>query len=252
MSGSTATLEWHYHPADLFSDAQTVEAYGASVTMQEGIARADLDETLYKSDASLTSKLLRVIRARLAPYERQRTDPVTVTTPPTLTITHSDGRAREIHLECYASLRVTDSMEIQIFHKGVLIHDSEQERRDRLLFEAELLSKHAEDDLLGRLLGSHSESKRDPGDEFTHLYEILEALQARFGKPPKLTSVVGIEKTKVGRFHAVCNDPSTVSRHRGQTKGPLRVPTAEEFSFARTFAWEMIMSYADWLERQPA
>ncbi|MGX1126554.1 hypothetical protein [Pseudomonas sp. HLS-6 TE3448] len=220
------------------------------MVIQDGVARADLDEALYRGDSSIAQKLLKVIRARLAPYEQQSAEPVIIESSPVLTITHTDGRPRELHLECHATISVTETLDIKIYRNGVLIEDTAQERSKRLQGEAELLSKHADDDLLCRLLGSLSASKRNPGNEFTHLYEILEALQTTFGKPPKLTDALAIEKAKIGKFHAVCNDPSSVSRHRGQTNGPLRTPTAEEFSHARDFGWEMILAYARWLEHR--
>lgn len=250
MTASTATLEWHYTPANLLGDAQAVEVGGATVVIHHGVARADMTEEVYRADSSVAHALLRVIKARLAPYERQSSLPLHIDTSPMLTITHADGRPREIHLDCYAAISITESFEFQIFRNGILIEDAEQERQKRLQSESDLLSKHAEDDLLCRLLASHSASIRHPGDEFTHLYEILEALQAKFGKPPKWTDALAVERAKVGKFHAVCNDPSSVSRHRGQSKGLLRVPTAEEFSHVRDFGWEMIMAYARWLEMQ--
>lgn len=220
------------------------------MVIEDGLVRADLDATSYEADGAIADRLLRAIRARLAPYERVHVEPLSIDPSPTLTINHQDGRAREIHLQSdFAGIRIRDSLEIQIYRNGVLIQDSAQERHDRLQDEAELLSKHADDDLLSRLLASNSASKRDPKDEFTHLYEILEALQARFGKPPRLTNELGIEKPKVGKFHSVCNDPTTASRHRGQAKGQLREPTYEEYSYARAFAWEMILSYAQWLDK---
>ncbi|CAK9890089.1 hypothetical protein [Pseudomonas fluorescens] len=250
MSIKTATLEWRYQPIDLFKETHTIESHGATLVIQDGVARAETDTTLHQSDPTLTDKLRRVIFARLAPYGLHRKDPVVVEDHPILTVTHADGRSREIYLESFASIRITDSIQIQVYRDGVLIQDSAQELSDRQQVESELLSKHAGDDLLSRLLASQSESKRDSGDEFTHLYEILEALQARFGKLPKLTEALGIEKSKIGKFHAVCNAPSTVSRHRGLTKGPLREPTAEEFNHARSYAWEMILAYARWLGKQ--
>lgn len=253
MTASTATLEWRYQPADLLAEGQTIEAHGAVMVIQDGVVRAELDAGIYQADSTTSEKLLRTIKARLAPYEYASVDPLLIDPSPTLTITHQDGRPREIHLQSdFASVRIRDSLEIQIYRNGVLIQDSAQERQDRLHSEAELLSKYGDDELLSRLLASNSASKRDPKSEFTHLYEILEALQTRFGKPPMLTNELGIEKSKVGKFHAVCNDPSTVSRHRGLTKGPLREPTPEEYSYARSFAWEMILSYAHRLDKHSA
>lgn len=253
MTTSTATLEWRYQPSDLLGKAHTIEAHGAIMVIQDGVARADLDAATYQTDRGIADRLLKSIRARLAPYEFARVEPVHIDSNPTLTITHQDGQPREIHLQSsFASISITDHIEIQVYRNGVLIQDTAQERQDRLQSEAELLSRHADDELLSRLLVSNSASKSNPKDEFTHLYEILEALQGKFGKPPKLTNELGIEKAKVGKFHSVCNDPSTASRHRGLTKGPLREPSAEQYNHARSFAWEMIIRYAQWLENQSA
>ncbi|KMU93748.1 hypothetical protein AC138_22555 [Pseudomonas putida] len=230
-----------------------MEAHGAIMVIQDGVARADLDAVTYQTDSGIAERLLRTIRARLAPYEFTRVEPIHIDSNPTLTITHQDGQPREIHLQSsFASIRITDHVEIQIYRNGVLIQDTALEGRDRRQSEAELLSRHADDDLLSRLLASKSASKSNPSDEFTHLYEILEALQSKFVKPATLINELGIEKAKVRKFHSVCNDPSTASRHRGLAKGPLKEPSADQYHHARTFAWDMILSYAQWLEKKSA
>lgn len=253
MTTSTATLEWCYQPTDLLAEARTIEAYGAVMVIQDGLARADLDAATYQADSSIPGRLLKTIRACLAPYEHARGEAMVVDSHPTLTINHRDGRPREIHMQSsLASIQLRDRIEIQVYRNDVLIHDTTEELRHCLEPESEVLWRHADDELLSRLIASKNASLGNARDEFTHLYEILEALQARFGKPPKLTDELGIEKSKVRKFHSVCNDPSTASRHRGQAKGPLKEPRAEDYNHARDFAWKMIIAYARWLEKQSA
>ncbi|WP_122390336.1 hypothetical protein [Pseudomonas savastanoi] len=247
MSISIATLEWHYRPANLLKEAQTLTAYGASLVIQDGTARAQIDATTFRANVDLADKLLRIIITRLAPYGRESSEALNVDPHPVLSIMHPDDGVREIHLEGTARIQMFSSLDVQIYRNGVLIEDTARTRAGRLQAEAELLSKHADDDLLNRLLMSHNKSTRDPEKEFTHLYEILEALQTRFVKRTKLVEALAIDKSSFSQFHRICNDPSTVSRHRGLAEGPLKEPGAQEFDFARDFAWRLILSYAQYL-----
>ncbi|WP_439851700.1 hypothetical protein ACTACG_08050 [Pseudomonas syringae] len=66
---SVALLEWSYLPANLIGSEQQFEALGASFVIQNGSARAQMDESTFRSAPDMTQKLLAVIKARVAPLE---------------------------------------------------------------------------------------------------------------------------------------------------------------------------------------
>lgn len=246
---SKATLEWSYSPAGLIDGLLEFEKFGGSVVAAGGRVTADFDEQVYRADATLADKLLVAIQARLAPAQRRLQQAVEFSHPPTLTVAHSDGK-REIFLECSASVSISDHLEIQIIRNGVVIEDSEQERIERESRQALLLESHSDDLILARILASHRNSLRDPDNEFVHLYEIWDALESKFLKRHQVADALKIEFSKFGQFQAVCNRPTSASRHRGTADGALRQPSPAEYELARSIAWELVMGYAEWLSTQ--
>lgn len=246
---SVALLEWSYLPTNLIGSAQKFEALGASFVIQNGSARAQMDESTFRLAPGMKQKLLAVIKARVAPFEHLASASLDFRDRPALTITHDDGRPTEIHLEAHAGIRIADYLHFQVIDKnGVVTFDSELDQLASAEANAELLARHATDDVLSRLLLSLAQSRKDRDNEFTHLYEILEALAARFGSNHNICGALGINLPHVRDFHRICNTPSTVSRHRGLAKSPLAEPDPAQYSFARSFAWELVMAYGSWLE----
>ena len=163
---------------------------------------------------------------------------------------HSDSK-REVFLECYAAVSISDHLEIQIIRNWVVIEDSEQERIERESRQALLLESHADDLILARILTSHRNSLHDPDNDFVHLYEIWDALESKFLKRHQVADALKIKFSKFGQFQTVCNRPTLASRHRGTADGALRQPTPAEYELARSIAWELVIGYAEWLCIRP-
>lgn len=247
--GSKAIFEWQYLPANLSGLEQRFDALGATLVIDRGTARAEMDESQFRAAPDIGDTLLLVIKARVAPFEHLAGTSLAFHHPPALTITHDDGRPTEIHAQGHASVRITDHMHFQLVDKnGIVTFDSELDSLNGAQAKAELLTKHATDSLLSRLLVSLGQSRNDPDDEFIHLYEILEALATRFGHNQRICGALGVDLDQVKNFHRVCNSLTTASRHRGLAKAPLVRPDATQYSFARGFAWELIVAYATWLD----
>lgn len=245
--GSKAILEWSYIPSDLIDGVLEFEKYGGRVVAQNGRAKAEFDECDYRADSDLAGKLLHTLQARIAPIERRKHQAAEFSTFPTLTVTHPDG-ASEVYLEGHASVRISDHLVIQIIRNGVVIVDSAQEQADEEARQGEILECHADDALLSQILASHKNALKDRNNEFVHLYEILDALEKKFGRFYRVADSLAFDVSRLKAFQAACNTPTTASRHRGSASGPLRRPTQGEYETARSVAWDLVMAYATFLD----
>ncbi|TPG94638.1 hypothetical protein EAH72_17000 [Pseudomonas caspiana] len=245
--GSKAILEWSYIPSDLIDGVLDFEKYGGKMVAQDGRAKAEFDECDYRADTDLAGKLLQALQAKIAPIERRKHRAAQFSTLPTLTVMRSDG-VSEVYLEGNASVTITEHLVLQLIRDGVVIVDSAQERADEEMRQGEKLERHADDALLSRMLASHRNAMNDRNDEFVHLYEILDALEKKFGKLHRVADALAFDVSRLRAFQACCNTPTTASRHRGNVSGPLRSPTQGEYETARSVAWDLVMAYATFLD----
>lgn len=121
---------------------------------------------------------------------------------------------------------------------------------------SELFTKHGGNRTLRLMLRSYKAAVDDPRDEFTHLYEIRDALLVRFGFKHKAAGQAlryseDEWKNLWDKFTSMCNDPSVrQARHRGKGVANLQDATAKELEFARGFASSLIERYVRYLEAQ--
>lgn len=94
------------------------------------------------------------------------------------------------------------------------------------------------------MLRSYSKAVSDPPSELVHLYEILDALRARFGSETLARSTLKITKAQWSELSGLCNAaPLLQGRHRGEKIGQIREATTDELSRARRIARSMITAY---------
>ena len=98
--------------------------------------------------------------------------------------------------------------------------------------------------MLRSLFESYSSAVDDPGDEFTHLYEIRDALSSHYGKADARRAL-GISKTESEPLR-VSHEPRPVdqSRHRGKHRMDAGAATNEELADARRLVREWIIAFA--------
>jgi hypothetical protein len=88
----------------------------------------------------------------------------------------------------------------------------------------------------------------NPDNELVYLYEIRDALGARFGDEMKTRAALGVSGADWKRLGGLCNDePLRQGRHRGKKGTALRDATHGELEEARTIARSMIEKYLRWL-----
>ena len=242
-------LEWKFSPPDYFEDTIEISHKDYKMAIAAGQAQAKIDSVIFQANPqmrqllhdSLNDRFLGVQLLTHLPYELSRS---------TKTQIHPDGR-RDIFIEPEparikisvgtADIRITDK-------EGNTVADSKRDRIETKKSIAELISAHRPtDSLLALLLKSQTAAVRDTNNELVHLYEIREALSAKFGGENSMRSSLGISSAQYSRFGNLCNNLRQ-GRHRGKTGDVLRDASEAELTEARSIARAMIEAYVQYLE----
>jgi hypothetical protein len=129
---------------------------------------------------------------------------------------------------------------------GNIIRDSKAERiaEDTSLLDF-LAPKLQQSPTLRAVVSSYLRSVDDPDDEFTHLYEIRDALCKHYGNEDAARRALGVSRNNFSRFRALANvEPVEQGRHRGKHPHGRRPATPEELEEARKLAREWILAFA--------
>ena len=128
---------------------------------------------------------------------------------------------------------------------GKVTVDTKRERIEKKKRLAEIVAAHsAKDPLLTALVQSHEAAIRDADNELVHIYEIRDALVAKYGGDAKARKALGLSDPQWSKFGRLCNvEPLRQGRHRGKSSGVLRDATAQELDEARGTARAMIEEY---------
>jgi DNA-directed RNA polymerase subunit K/omega len=248
---AVVVLEWTFSPPDYFEEPIEISCQAYTMTITDGQVQAKIDSALFEADPDMRQRLHDALNDRFLAvqlltyraYELSRS---------TKTRVHPDGR-RDIFFEVEPG-RIEISggtLDIQIKDKdGNVVHDTKRDRIAKKKSLAELVSAHRPtDSLLASLLKSHDAAIRDPNNELVHLYEIRDALSAKFGGDTATRTALGITSTQWYRFGQLCNnEPLRQGRHRGKTGGVLRDATEAELAEARGIAQTMIEAYLRHIE----
>ena len=244
-------LNWTFSPPDYFEEPIEISRQDYAMMIADGQVHAKIDSAIYEAKPEMRAELHDALNDRFLgaqlhthrAYELSR---------PNVTRVHPDGR-RDYFMEpetarlalsgSTADFRVTGQ-------NGNVIADLKRDRIEKKKNLAELIAAHrAKDTLLASLLQSHAAAVRDPNDELVHLYEIRDALSAKFGNDTATRTALGISRPQWSRFGALCNDePLRQGRHRGENAGALRDATEVELMEARGIARAMIEAYLQYLE----
>lgn len=248
---SVEIFEWKFTPANYLEQEIAVTVDGHSMTVVDGVARAEVDSEAYASNPDVRQRLHDALNASLLgvqlvthqPYELSKSSRVQE---------REDG-SRGFFIECEpgncvatwgtADLRVTGP-------DGEAIVDTRRDRLDKKKKLAERIVQYrSRDATLAAMIESQSRAVRDPGNELVHLFEIAEALETKFGKRKRAHDTVGVTGGDWKRFWDICNERELrQGRHRGQSLGSLRDATDAELKEARDIGRRMIEGYITYLE----
>jgi hypothetical protein len=248
-------LEWTFSPSDYFEEAIVIERDTYTMTIDNGKVEARIDPAAYDQEHRMRDELhdalndhfLGVQLLTHKPYELSKASMYRL---------HPDGR-RDVTVfpePCVSTMSVGTPDIVVKDKDGNIISDSRRDRIEKKKELAELAEKYrSQDQVLASILVSYKMAVNDPGNELVHLYEIRDALSARFGEEIAARTALAISDAKWKRLGQLANsDPLRQGRHRGRKVGELRDATESELKEARSIARNLIEAYLDYLERAGA
>src|SRR5271157_547064 len=212
------TLEGTYTPPDYFEEPVTVERPGHTIMIKDGRIEVVFHDPEPLPDQECQSAIARevspVFQAHIILAQR-----AWEMTGLALHCRYPDGRESvSVNvLAVGASIALGRVDCVTKDADGKVIRDSKAERlaEDRVFRDQRL--RHREDPLLNGLLVSFKQAVDDPDDLMTHLYEIRDALQRRFGTRRGAKDALGLDDAGWGDLDNITNDrPIKESRHRGR------------------------------------
>lgn len=248
---AVVVLEWTFSPLDYFEEAIEISRQHYTMTIADGKVQAKIDSAIYEANPSMRQGLHDGLNDRFLGVQFLTHRAYDLSSSK-MTRVHPDGR-RDIFIEPEPErLLISDgTADIQLTDKdGNVISDSKRDRIEKKKSLAELVATHrTTDGLLASLLRSYDGAVRDPNNELVHLYQIREALSAKYGGENAARSALGIRSSQWSRLGQLCNnEPLRQGRHRGKIGGALRDASEGELTEARGIARAMIEAYLQHLE----
>jgi hypothetical protein len=240
------TINWQFEPADYFEAPYKSTFDEVPIEIEDGKIVAELEASNYEADPGIRDRLRshveglfegvkvlshRDYRIGLGSVEKNRPD---------------GGRDISIAVEPARAVATAGSPDIKVTDaEGNVVTDTRQKRIAAKKEYAELIaSRRGSDQTLDAMLESYSNAVRDPDDELVHLFEIREALVARFRSEGSARQTLGLSSRKWSTLGRLANDePLNQGRHRGRQAPHLRDASPEELEDARSIAREMIVLY---------
>ncbi len=252
---------WRYYPLDVLPGLTTVSVRGRTVTIGDGWIVMYFPAGASPGEYADEEALTHMVRCVLGGLLLQPMRHFTLDEPLVKTVME-DGRVfadvrytLEIHMDDHAdvveitppSLGVPPALET-----GQTGGTSRAQRMvvgeaERSVWQTatEVIPRHAEDELLQRLVRSFTEAARDSANEFVYLFEILEALETKFDDYHAACAAIAFPEEKWRRLLSLANDKRILQgRHRGQGLKEQRAATPGERQEARSIAREMLVAYA--------
>lgn len=165
---------------------------------------------------------------------------------------HPNGRKDETLFAEPGHIKITGgSVDLLIKDKdGKILTDTRRDRVERKEHFANFAEKYRKTDkTLGAVLNSYAAAVRDPDNELVHLYEIRDAVAAKFGGEALAREALGVSGGNWSRLGQLANDePLKQGRHRGKKVGNLRDASEAELNGARSIARLLVENYLTWLD----
>lgn len=245
-------LEWKYQPLDLLEVPVNFCYQGIDLAIENGVAAAKIEPAFFHSNESLRTDLTRQIESCLQSVQLM-THRRYELSKPSRTDVRADGKSN-IFVESESARIICSAWPADIIvqdKNGVIISDTKQNRLNKQASFADLISRHIKTDTtLQQMLKSYDQAVNDPENELVHLYEIRDALTAKFGKSAKAIKTLGI-KTQWHELGGIANDlPLNQGRHRGKSAGQLRDAERAELIKARELAFLFIEKYLRYLDSE--
>jgi len=241
-------LEWKYTPKSYFEEPIQISSEGFELSIYDGVALAKIDPLFHAKNPEIKENLTNLIASKLHAVQIMSHVDFTLSKP-----RHSDLRKdgrKNIFLAAVMTMSGVCTGNLVIRDKdGNIISDSKQDRLDKQKWFAEAIDKHRKvDGTLDQMLKSYHMAVKDPNNELVHLYELRDALSARFGKQNAIRHL-GITDKEWDVIGDLANKrPLKEGRHRGQSAGVLRPAEKNELELARKAVLNLVEKYLIYLE----
>lgn len=243
-------LEWTFSPADYFEQTIEVRRDDCVLRIQNGKAEARVDPRAYDADPNYRLAIHEAFNDRFLAVQVLAHRAYDLSKPSMYRL-HPDGRKDVTLFAEPGHIRITGgSVDFLIKDKdGNVLTDTRKHRVERKEHFANLAEKYRKiDGTSGALLNSYAAAVRDPGNELVHLYEIREAIAAKFGGEALAREALAVSGGNWSRLGQLANDePLKQGRHRGKKVGSLRDASEAELNEARSIARLLVESYLTWL-----
>ncbi len=252
-------LKWSFSPPNYFERpikvvvSKNANEEDITLLIKNGNVEARVNPIIYSHDPSCRLMLHEALNHRFL-VEQVSTHRAYNLSKPLMYRQHPDGRmgvtifpepARAIIRAVGCNILVKDM-------NGKVIRDTKRDRIERKQQLGTLGEKHRSDKVLKALLNSYDSAVNDHANELVYLFEIQEAISARFQGDAAARRAVGLDEDEWPRLVALTNNALFMQgRHRGQKIGALRNATSAELEEARSIARRIIEGYLKWLDTKP-
>jgi len=246
-------LEWTFSPPDYFEETIVIERDTYTMTIDNGKVEARIGPAAYDQEHKMRGELHDTLNDRFLGVQLL-THKAYELSKASMYRLHPDGR-RDVTVfpePCVIGESFGTPNIVVKDKYGNIVSDSRRDRIEEKKELAELVAKYRpQDQVLASMLASYKMAVTDPDNELVHLYELRDALSAKFGGESAALTTLAISNTKWSRLGRLANiDPLRQGRHRGEKVGKLRDATESELKEARNIAHNMIQAYLAYLEMQ--
>lgn len=244
-------LEWKYTPESYLEEPIRIKDEGFELSISDGVAFAKMDPSFQSQNPEINEYLTRLIESRLQAVQIMSHRDFTLSKP-SRTDLRKDG-TKNIFLEVEPIVMKVSigPLDLVVRDKdGNIVSDTKQERLDKQNWFSETVAKYrGVDGTLDQMLKSYQKAVKDPKNELVHLYEIRDALSARFGKKKNAMKHIGISNKEWDIIGDLANNqPLEEGRHRGKAAGILRPAENHELEMARKSAANLVEKYLVFLD----
>jgi hypothetical protein len=246
MTVDRTELEWIYEPKDFFEAPYRHAENDFELKIDSGTAVANLIVPTDPVPSDLEESVRSCVENTFLVRELQLHRKAKLEGP--RIYQHSAGRKDvSIRLEGVSAVGMVGQLDFIVSDaEGNIKRDSKAERIAEHTSLLDLLApKLQQSETLRALFVSYSKSVDDPDDEFTHLYEVRDALSNHYGNDKNAQGALDISKSDWSRFGVLTNvEPLEQGRHRGNHPHGRRPATDEELDEARKLARQWIIAFA--------
>lgn len=247
-------LEWNYTPVNHLEEPINLLHDGVNLNIQNGKGIAKITPEQFEQNLCLKNDLHLVIEDRLRAAQLFNHNNFELSSPSRTNLRENGTKHHYLQVKPATFTMTTGSCSVDIVVKdkdGNIKSDTKKDRLEKQDYYANILGKHRKTDpTLVKMFDSYKMSVIDSDNEFVYLYEIRDALSARFNNSKTAKKKLCITKDQWNKIGELANDlPLKQGRHRGKMHGSLRNADSSELVQARKAAFNLIDKYIEYIEK---